>query len=232
MAETIDRDPAWRFGHDAAREATRSPCTLFAPAKLVTLPESIAATSPEASAAPSSQTVGASRQTAAREEPEVAYLGLAGAYITVTAGTWLWLRRHRHIWPKPGFFDLVLLGLATARLSRLITRDKIMRPVRAPLTAAEIEAGGELKEHAKGSGLVRAAGELLTCPRCTAVWAASGLALGFFASPASARFAGLLLSSSLISDFVNRSFALLNEVNAERRNQLPQPDKLPRGAAE
>lgn len=230
MAGTIDATAHFRHPRDE-REATHGSCTLFAAAKLVILPDSVAVPLSETSAAVAPQTDTPSNEPALREEPDRAYLALAGTYVVVTAGAWLWLRRHRHIWPKPGFFDLVLLGLATARLSRLITRDKIMHPVRAPLTAAAVEAGGELKEHAKGAGLVRAAGELVTCPRCAAVWAASGLTLGYFASPASARFAGLLLSSSLISDFVNRGFALLNEVDAQGRNQLPRPDKVPRRAA-
>ena len=183
--------------------------------------DSVAIPPSDPSRAAEPQTDTRNSEPAVREEPDGAYLALAGAYAAVTAGAWLWLRQRRHTWPEPGFFELVLLGLATARLSRLITRDKIMRPVRAPLTAAEIEAGGELKEHAKGAGLVRAAGELVTCPRCAAVWAAGGLTLTYFASPSSARFVGLVLSSSLISDFVNRGFALLNEAPRAAKRSRP-----------
>jgi len=174
-----------------------------------------------------------------RAQPAGAYLAFAGVYLVATAGAWLWLRRHRLTWPQPTFFDFVLLGLATARLSRLITRDKITLPLRAPLTASAAEGEQQPGIRPRGSGLVRAAGELVTCPRCAAVWAASGLTLTYFASPTSARFAGLLLSSSLVSDFVNRGFGLLNEAKilnqaqgpneaVPGRNQMPQPDRVPR----
>lgn len=149
------------------------------------------------------------------EQRDSAYLALAAGYIVATSSAWIWLRRQRHDRHRPTFLDFLLLSLGTARLSRLISRDKILRPVRALVTETEVSEGGELREHAKGSGLVHAAGELVTCPRCAAVWAASALTLGYFSSPRSARFAGLVLSSSLISDFVNRGFALLNEVKLD-----------------
>jgi hypothetical protein len=101
----------------------------------------------------------------------------------------------------------------------LITRDKVMRPLRAPFTVTDRHEPGPTKEHAKGSGWVRAAGELITCPRCTAIWAASGLSLTYLASPSVGRFAGLVLANSLISDFVNRKFAILNEVAAGEPSQ-------------
>jgi hypothetical protein len=108
--------------------------------------------------------------------------------------------------------DLALLSLGTARLSRLITRDKVMRPLRAPFTVTQAEPSGEVHEHAEGSGWTRAIGELITCPRCTALWAASGLTVAYYATANVGRFATLVLSSALISDFTNRTLAMLNEV--------------------
>ncbi|HKO49637.1 MAG TPA: DUF1360 domain-containing protein [Polyangiaceae bacterium] len=143
-------------------------------------------------------------------EPIAAYLVLAAAFCGITSSALIWLRRRKLVLPKPGALDVLLIGLGTARLSRLITRDKVMRPLRAPFTVTERPRPGESQERAKGSGMVRAAGELITCPRCTAMWAASGLSLSYLASPNVGRIAGLILSSSLISDFVNRKFALLN----------------------
>lgn len=143
-------------------------------------------------------------------EPIGSYVLLASVLLGITNGALLYLRRNKLFLPKPTVLDLALIGLGTARLSRLITRDKVMRPLRAPFTVAEGNGAGEVKEHAKGSGFTRAAGELITCPRCTAVWAASCLSLTYFASPSVGRFAGLVLSSSLISDFTNRAFAVVN----------------------
>jgi hypothetical protein len=145
------------------------------------------------------------------QEPMRAYFALACGFLGLTGGALLALRGNRWFLPKPDLLDTALIALGTARLSRLITRDKVMRPLRAPFTVTERTTAGQLKERAKGSGLTRAAGELITCPRCTAVWAATGLCLTYFAWPGAGRFVGLILSSSLVSDVANRKIALLDE---------------------
>jgi hypothetical protein len=154
-------------------------------------------------------------QTAAPDgaEPIAGYLALAFTFLGLTCAGLVWLRRNKLLLPKPNALDVALIGLGTARLSRLITREKVARPLRAPFTITERTERAEVKEHAKGSGMIRAAGELVTCPRCTAIWAAGGLCLVYFASPSAGRFFSLILSSSLISDFANRKFAILNEAN-------------------
>jgi uncharacterized protein DUF1360 len=149
-------------------------------------------------------------------EPIAGYVALASTFLGLTCAGMIWLRRTKLLLPRPTALDVALMGLATARLSRLITRDKVMRPLRAPFTVAEHGPPGEAKERARGSGLIRAAGELITCPRCTAMWVAGGLSLTYFASPRVGRFVGVLLSSSLISDYTNRKFALLNEAPPSR----------------
>jgi hypothetical protein len=148
-------------------------------------------------------------------EPIGAYVGLASAFLGLTCAAVLWLRHSKLILPKPNTLDVALIGLGTARLSRLITRDKVMRPLRAPFTVSERTVPGEAKERAKGSGLIRATGELMTCPRCTAIWAASGLCLTYFASPSVGRVVATILSSSFISDFANHEFALLSHGKRE-----------------
>jgi len=150
---------------------------------------------------------------ATRDEPIHGYLVLASVFLGVTGSALLLLGRKARL-PSPGALDAALLGLGTARLSRLITRDKVMRPLRAPFTVEQHEGPGEIKEQPKGSGLTRAAGELVTCPRCTAIWAASCLTITYFASPGVGRFVAMILSSSLVSDFVNRSLVLLNEAGS------------------
>ncbi len=102
--------------------------------------------------------------------------------------------------------DLLLLGLATTRIARLVTRDKVTRAVRAPFT--EVEPGAkphEVKEHARtdAGGFTRAVGELLTCPRCVAVWAAAGLTMAYVAAPGATRVAGSILAAALIADIAN-----------------------------
>ncbi len=109
--------------------------------------------------------------------------------------------------------DLLLLGLATNRLSRLLTRDKVTRAVRAPFT--EVEPGAspdEVKERPRPVGDARRAiGELLLCPRCVAVWAAMGLGCGYVLSPTVTRLVAGVLASAAISDFMNAKFATLGK---------------------
>src|SRR4051794_1441826 len=61
--------------------------------------------------------------------------------------------------------DLLLVGVAAHKLSRLVSKDKVTSPLRAPFTELE-EPGGpsELEERARGSGIRKAIGELLICP--------------------------------------------------------------------
>jgi hypothetical protein len=156
-------------------------------------------------------------------EPTFAYLVLAGLFVSGSSLALMWLRRRSHLLPTVRGLDLALLSLGTARLSRLITRDKVMRPLRAPFTAKQAEPSGEVHEQAKGSGWTRAAGELITCPRCAAVWAASGLTVAYYATPNAGRFASLVLSSALISDFTNRTLVILNELETQPSRSGAKP---------
>jgi len=139
------------------------------------------------------------------------YAALAGVFVSLTSVAVYWLRRSGRRFPKPSALDVLLLSLGTARLSRLITRDKVLRPLRAPFVATESTGASELREYISGDGMNRAVGELITCPRCTALWAANALSLLYVATPGAARFAGLVLSSALLSDVTNRSIAILDE---------------------
>ena len=59
--------------------------------------------------------------------------------------------------------DLLLLGVATHKVSRLLTKDWVTAPLRAPFTHYEGSAGaGEVKEKSRGRGMQRALGELFT----------------------------------------------------------------------
>jgi hypothetical protein len=86
-------------------------------------------------------------------------------------------------------FDLVLLGLATYRTGRLIVYDKVTEPLRAPFTQTTHDASGVGKTVTSRSkpGIVRALGELLSCPICTGTWVAAGLVYGLALVPRTTR---------------------------------------------
>src|SRR5688500_3590115 len=99
----------------------------------------------------------------------------------VLAGTYLGRRRRPLAMPGPS--DLALLGLATFKLSRLMTRERVTRPLRAPFTEGEPAPEGDgVVEAPAGGQLRRAVGELLTCPFCASVWVGTAATLAFAAA--------------------------------------------------
>jgi hypothetical protein len=95
--------------------------------------------------------------------------------------------------------EIVPLGVATFALAKLISKEKITAPERAVF----------VDEHArpKGSGLRYAAGELITCTRCTGLWAALGLTGLRVLRPREARVVTTLLGASAVNDFLQGCFS-------------------------
>lgn len=103
--------------------------------------------------------------------------------------------------------DVLLLGVATHKLTRIVTRDWVTSPLRAPFTSYEgSSGGGEVKESPRGRGARRATGELLTCPWCFAPWAASGLAYGLVLAPRTTRLVGSVFAAVALSDFLQHGY--------------------------
>jgi Protein of unknown function (DUF1360) len=110
--------------------------------------------------------------------------------------------------------DLVLFALATQKLSRVVTKDKVTAALRAPFTEVEGKGGaGELEERPRGRGLQRAIGELLTCPFCLGTWIASGFIYGFLFTPRIARTLASIFAVSGIADFLQQFYVKAQEMN-------------------
>lgn len=102
-----------------------------------------------------------------------------------------------------GWNDILLLGVATFKLSRLISKEIVTTPLRAPFTQLVAHTGqGEVKEEPVGEGPARAVGELLSCPFCLGAWVAAILAYGLVLSPPVTRFAATILATLCLSDFL------------------------------
>ncbi|HYZ81401.1 MAG TPA: DUF1360 domain-containing protein, partial [Solirubrobacteraceae bacterium] len=83
-----------------------------------------------------------------------------------------------------GVQDLLLGGIATHKVSRLVAKDKVTGFLRAPFTRFQERSGhGEVEEAARGRGLRHAIGELLVCPYCVGQWVAGGFAAGYAHAP-------------------------------------------------
>jgi hypothetical protein len=113
-----------------------------------------------------------------------------------------------------GTKDVVLTGIATHKLSRLIARDKVTGVVRAPFTRFEGATGhAEVDEAPRGSGLRLAVGELLVCPYCLAQWIAGAFTVGHVAAPRVTRLLTAMWTAHAIADAAQLAYSA-----AERRS--------------
>src|SRR2546423_1592623 len=103
--------------------------------------------------------------------------------------------------------DLAMLGIATHKLSRIISKDRITGIVRAPFVSYIRSAGhGEVEEEPRGRGMQRGIGQLLSCPYCMAPWCATALAFGFIFAPRVTRLFAGILASVAASDCLHKIY--------------------------
>jgi hypothetical protein len=103
--------------------------------------------------------------------------------------------------PRPEPIDVVLIGLGTFKLSRLVAKEKVLEPVRAPFVAEAVPGqGSEVNSKPDGSGVRRAVGELLTCPFCVSVWIATVFIAVFAIAPRAVRFVTSGLAAVVVAD--------------------------------
>jgi hypothetical protein len=115
--------------------------------------------------------------------------------------------RRRRLPERVGAGDVLLIGTASHKLSRLIAKDKVTAFMRAPFTEYEGSGGpGELEESVRGRGLRRAIGELIACPYCLGLWAAAGMHLGLVWAPRTTRLLASTFTAQTISDFLQIAY--------------------------
>jgi hypothetical protein len=134
------------------------------------------------------------------------YLAAMGAFGAVAAALVAGGRLTGRPMPeRPSTADVVLLSIATHKLSRLLAKDSVTSPLRAPFTRYTEPAGAaELNEEVRdqGSSVRHGIGELITCPFCLAVWVATGLTGGLVLAPRLTRLASTALTATAASDFL------------------------------
>lgn len=108
--------------------------------------------------------------------------------------------------------DLVLSAVATYKLSRLLAKDPVTSPLRAPFTSYQGTAGpAELSEQARGEGGRKAIGEMVTCPFCAGMWIATGITAGLVYLPRTTRLVTGTLTALAGSDILQYGHALLDK---------------------
>jgi hypothetical protein len=99
--------------------------------------------------------------------------------------------------------DLVLSALAAHKLSRLISRERVTRPLRAPFTEVQHEEPPlEQRERPTGHGPRRALGELLSCPYCLDQWIAGAFIGGLVLAPRPTRAIASMFAVVTGSDYL------------------------------
>ncbi|MGW7099718.1 DUF1360 domain-containing protein [Streptomyces sp. NPDC054883] len=136
--------------------------------------------------------------------------GLALAGFGVYAGCWALLvrtRGNRDAAPV-ALPEVLLTGTATFRLTRLLSKAKVTRPLRAPFTDVE-EAGAPAEFNEMPKPGHQTVGELLTCPFCLGVWVATGLTAARMVWPRTASAVARTLAAVAVSDALNLGFTAL-----------------------
>ncbi|MFH8410243.1 DUF1360 domain-containing protein [Streptomyces sp. NPDC018019] len=141
------------------------------------------------------------------------YAVLAGSYAGATALFALGFRKSGRTLPsRIPPWDLLLLGTATYKASRLLAKDKITSLVRAPFTRRkEAISASEVMDEPRGHGLRLAVGELLACPFCLAAWISTSLVCGYTVAPRATRLVAGGLSAVTISDWMQYAWSITQE---------------------
>jgi hypothetical protein len=133
---------------------------------------------------------------------------LIALYNALFGGFLLLYRRSEEPLERVSGLDLVMLGLSTLRLAKLISEDEITAVLRRPLIEET-----ESEKRPQGRGLRWALGKLVLCPNCTGTWVAAFLTYSLHLSPQHTRPFLALMSASGISQV---SDALLSLVYTDR----------------
>jgi hypothetical protein len=149
------------------------------------------------------------------ERPLRGYVTLLGVYVggsatAAVAGKALGRSLPERISP----WDVAQLAITTHKLGRIIAKDPVTSPLRAPFTRYEgLSAAGELSEEVRGHGLSHSVGELLTCPMCLAQWLATGFGAGLVIAPATTRLAMAIFTAVGGADFLQHAYAALQQAS-------------------
>ena len=108
----------------------------------------------------------------------------------------------RPVLPTPT--ELVMLGLASHRIGRMLAFERVGEPFRAPFTATvPDDSGADETVVARGRGVRWVVGELVSCPTCVATWASLALAIGQRVLPAPTRVLVGILAAAGVAEVVN-----------------------------
>lgn len=144
-------------------------------------------------------------------------VGFMGIYALVVLATWLLGGLRSFELPM---LDLILLGLATMRLGRMIAFDRIAEPLRVPFTKTVPDRNGAGSIVVpRGSGVRRSLGEMISCPICIGTWVAAFLVYGMLVLPAPTRVLVAILAVTGAAELLHSATEALCWTGINARTQ-------------
>ena len=144
------------------------------------------------------------------DRPIGGYVAVMAAFATLVTGSAALARATgRQLPDRLAPWDVVLLAAGTHKVSRLITKDSVTAPLRAPFTRYTGPAGpAEVQEEVRAKGGLRhSLGELLTCPFCLDAWVATVFTIGLVFAPRLTRLVAGTATALAGSDFLQLAYA-------------------------
>jgi hypothetical protein len=148
-----------------------------------------------------------------KRPPFLSYLGFMSIFGTlVAAALALAKRQGRELPDRAPAGQLLLIGTASHKVSRILAKDKVTSPLRAPFTELEGKGGpAEFEERSRGTGVRKAIGELLICPFCLGLWVIAAFSVGLLFAPRVTRFVASLFAALTIADFLQIAYKAAEE---------------------
>jgi hypothetical protein len=157
--------------------------------------------------------------------PLTGYVLIMGAFNAVFAfAMLLYFRRRGGRTAEISLTDLILSGIAAHKISRLLAKDSVTSPLRAPFTTFEGpgDLPSEVMESPRGYGLRHAMGELVTCAYCMGQWVSAFFAYGLMLAPRFTRAVSWVFVIHTLSDVLNMLYETLVEVSQKSTDVLEQ----------
>lgn len=152
--------------------------------------------------------------------PLLGYVALTSTYAVGALALGLVARRHGAT--RITTRDLVLITVATHRLSRTLAKDAVTSPIRAAFTRYKgpglpSEVNEEVAPTHEHDQIGHALGELVSCPFCLAQWCATALVAGQLIAPTTTRHITSTFTAVAGADVLHFAYSALER--AERKAQ-------------
>jgi hypothetical protein len=151
--------------------------------------------------------------TTEQKAPYGAYAAIMGTFVAGLGAAGA-LARALDLDPRDSTtLDLAVLGVATFKAARTITRDPVTSFIREPVVEGDARDGS--MDPVETGDFRQALGELVTCSRCIGTWVAAGLASTQIVAPRFGRLLTWTLATAGVNDWLQAGFAALSHKSNE-----------------